>query len=539
MNDFEFSALISPEVGKLYGVAKSRVLDFPLYSLVHQRSIAEVVCNLVITAKATEIDVRQTLDYKIAQIKKHHLINFDIADALTALRKNGNIGAHPEKYNLSDTQKLEIATSSIQDCLRLLEYCYQLMHGAVSIPHYEVTQPTNDFLNALSYKAMIEGDAESQYLAGRYFQARAVTYDDEMRKKGYGYFGQEYQSYLDQAQMWFKLAHHQEHRESVYEYGLILANGRDKSMVGMGQGCIARSAAMGYPEAQVQLGLYLRHGSNNFDIDLPEALYNFTQAAQFDHPVALAELADMHANGLGTPLDTQKAFKFAMRSAEAGYPHGQFYLAECYFTGMGVEPDETLAFDWLAKAAEQSHPEAMFALASAVSSGRTSAVGIEDAKRYLNHCLQISSLRNQARVGYANHLLKFEPGLEGMIVAASLLQACFESEEPTTALSRESVTLGRKTIQDVRQRIPQVINDPKLVEGALIASACYDEQGYPHRNRNERIGMLVDMAKNRGTGKNVEQSLRMLGLGQEYPKQGRNEFCNCQSGKKFKNCHGK
>ena len=327
MNDYDFATHISSEIGELYGVAKSRIIDFPLYSLVHQRSIAEVVCNLIIRSTTTKIDVRQTLDYKIAQLKKYNHINFSTADYLTALRKNGNIGAHPEKYSLSDAVKLEIAKSSIQDCLNLLEHTYQLIHGTATVPTYEVTEPVGDFLQTVSYKAMVEGDAESQYLAGRYFQGRAAKYDDDIRKVGHGFFGQEYQSYLDQAQMWFKLAQHQNHRESLYEYGMTLANGRDKSMIGMGQGCIARSAGMGYAEAQVQLGMYLRYGSNNFDVDLPEALYNFTEAAQLDHPAALAELSEMHANGLGTPLNTVKAFECAVRSAEAGYPQGQFYLA--------------------------------------------------------------------------------------------------------------------------------------------------------------------------------------------------------------------
>lgn len=477
MNDYEFAESISADVGKFYGRAKSQLIVLPEPSLISQRSLAVVICNIIINHFSADIDLRADLDFKIAKLKKANLINFDVADSLSIVRKNGNKGAHPDEYKLSDSEYLEIAKSSIKECLSLLDFTYQLMHGTASVPAYEVTEPVDDFLQTMSYKAMVEGDAESQYLAGKYFLGRAAKYDDDIRKVGHGFFGQEYQSYLDQAQMWFKLAHHQEHRESLYEYGMMLANGRDKSMIGMGQGCIARSARMGYAEAQVELGLYLRYGSNNFDVDLTEALHFFIEAAQIDHPRALAELADMYANGRGTPMDMTKAYECSVRSAEAGYPDGQFNLAKCYAEGIGVEPNKGLAVEWLAKSAEQFHPKAMFTLARAITSGETTAFPIEDAKRYLNLCMHVPDLQNEAKVASAKYLLEFEPGIEGMLGAASLCQECFESEEPNTELSKESSTLGRQTIKEIRRQLPRLSHSPKLIEAAMIISAYYDDQG--------------------------------------------------------------
>lgn len=539
MNDYEFAESISAEVGKYYGKAKAQLISLPELSLINQRSLAVLICNIIINCTSAEIDVRGDLDYKIARLKKSNLINFDVADSLNIVRKNGNIGAHPDEYKLSDEEYLKIAKASIKECVSLLDYCYQLMHGTASVPAYEITEPVDDFLQTMSYKAMVEGDAESQYLAGRYFQGRAAKYDDDIRKAGHGFFGQEYQSYLDQAQMWFKLAQHQDHRESLYEYGMTLANGRDKSMIGMGQGCIARSAGMGYAEAQVRLGMYLRYGSNNFDIDLPEALYNFTEAAQLDHPAALAELSEMHANGLGTLLDNAKAFECALRSAEAGYPQGQFYLADCYMTGMGVKPNEALAYEWLAKSAEQFYPEAMYTLATAITGGHTTAFKIEDAKTYLNLCLHVPAIQNHARVGYAKYLLEFEPGLEGMVVAASMFQECYEGETENSDLSKESVSLGKETITKVRDSLRTVISNKTLAQSATIISAYYDEQGYPYKNRAERTALFLDSAYSYKAGKNIDGPLKILGLSQPYPKQPRNELCICNSGKKYKACHGK
>lgn len=539
MNDYEFAESISADIGKFYGKAKSQLIVLPEPSLINQRSLAVVICNIIINHFSAEIDLRADLDSKISKLKKSNLINFDVADSLTIVRKNGNKGAHPDEYELSDSEYLEIAKSSIKECLSLLDYTYQLMHGTASVPAYEVTEPVDDLLQTMSYKAMVEGDAESQYLAGKYFQGRATKYDDDVRKAGSGFFGQEYQSYLDQAQMWFKLAQHQDHRESLYEYGMTLANGKHDSMKGMGQGCIARSARKGYAEAQVQFGIYLRDGSNSFDVDLPEALYNFTEAAQLDHPVALAELAEMHAKGLGTPVDKQKAFEYSVRSAEAGYPHGQFHLAKCFAEGLGVEPNDALAYEWLAKSAEQGHPKAMFGLAHAITSGLTTAFEIEDAKKYLFFCMHVPDLQNEAKIAYAKYLLKFEPGIDGMLIAASMFQECFESEEPNTELSKESVTFGRQSIQEIRKQIPRLSHDRKLVEAAIIISAYYDGQGYPYKNRHERMGMLLDMGKDYGAGKNISNQIKTLGIAHDHPKQGRNEPCACGSKKKYKLCHGK
>lgn len=285
--------------------------------------------------------------------------------------------------------------------------------------------------------------------------------------------------------------------------------------------------------------MYLRYGSNSFDIDLADALHNFTEAARLDHPAALAELSEMHANGLGTPLDKVKAFKCAVRSAEAGYPQGQFYLADCYMTGMGVEPNVPLAYEWLAKSAEQFYPEAMFALATAITSRYTTAYNVSVAKTYLNYCLHVPAIQNQAKVSYAKYLLEFEPGIEGMLVAASMFQECFESEEPNTELSKESVTFGRPTIQEIRKQIPRLSHDRKLVEAAMIMSSYYDDQGYPYKNRHERMGMLVDLAKDYKAGKSISSHIRTMGIAHDHPKQGRNEPCACGSRKKYKQCCGK
>jgi hypothetical protein len=73
MNDYEFAESISADVGKLYGRAKSQLIVLPEPSLISQRSLAVVICNIIINHTSAEIDLRADLDYKIAKLKKIQL----------------------------------------------------------------------------------------------------------------------------------------------------------------------------------------------------------------------------------------------------------------------------------------------------------------------------------------------------------------------------------------------------------------------------------------------------------------------------------
>lgn len=85
-------------------------------------------------------------------------------------------------------------------------------------------------------------------------------------------------------------------------------------------------------------------------------------------------------------------------------------------------------------------------------------------------CMHVPDLQNEAKIAYAKYLLKFEPGLEGMLSAASILQECFESGPAGSEFSIESASLGRPTITEIRQTLPTLINNRKLAEAAVVVS---------------------------------------------------------------------
>jgi TPR repeat protein len=54
--------------------------------------------------------------------------------------------------------------------------------------------------------------------------------------------------------------------------------------------------------------------------------------------------------------DVAKAFKWFLKSAEAGDREGMFHAGRCYLKGIGVPADKALAKKWLTKAAEAHYP---------------------------------------------------------------------------------------------------------------------------------------------------------------------------------------
>lgn len=69
MNDYKFAESISADVGKFYGKAKSQLIVLPEPSLINQRSLAVVICNIIINHFSADIDLRADLDYKISKLK--------------------------------------------------------------------------------------------------------------------------------------------------------------------------------------------------------------------------------------------------------------------------------------------------------------------------------------------------------------------------------------------------------------------------------------------------------------------------------------
>lgn len=166
-------------------------------------------------------------------------------------------------------------------------------------------------------------------------------------------------------------------------FAASLLTSSDDGQVRAGVKTLARSAALGDPEAQVALAGLLRAGHRAVPRDLAAARNLYGRAAEAAHPSAAYFLASVAAAGEGGPRDTAAAARWLSRGVELGSPHAMFLLANAYRAGTGVPRDEARALDLYRRAAERELPAALQTLAIVYERGELGAPADEDeARRY-------------------------------------------------------------------------------------------------------------------------------------------------------------
>ncbi len=103
--------------------------------------------------------------------------------------------------------------------------------------------------------------------------------------------------------------------------------------------------------------------------DYATALQEFQVRADAGDDQAQLLLGLMHDNGLGTPRDPVRAYRWYRKAAESGNPRAQFNVAEMLSAGQGVAPDRDEALRWYARAADNGYPEAQYKYGLARSQG--------------------------------------------------------------------------------------------------------------------------------------------------------------------------
>jgi predicted secreted Zn-dependent protease len=154
---------------------------------------------------------------------------------------------------------------------------------------------------------------------------------------------------------------------------------------------LARSrppAEKGNAHAQTMMGLlyYFGHGVPQ---SYAEALRWYELAAEQEHSVALANLADIYNEGLGVKVDYDKAHKLWKRAADRGNTLAMYNLGHHYMMGIGMPVDVCEAYYWWSWAARlggglgQDQLSVMFARGDGVAQDKLQAyVWSRLAERY-------------------------------------------------------------------------------------------------------------------------------------------------------------
>lgn len=99
-------------------------------------------------------------------------------------------------------------------------------------------------------------------------------------------------------------------------------------------------------------------------------------------------LGVMYNDGLGVPVDYEKARKWYAKAAEQGFADAQNNLVCMYVKGEGVPVDYVVARKWFTKAAEQGLADSQYNLGKIYHLGKGVLVDIETARRWYNKALE-------------------------------------------------------------------------------------------------------------------------------------------------------
>lgn len=554
MNDIDFAKGIDPGIGRLYEQAKAHARSSPGYALSLLRGVASLLCDTFASSSDISLPTVDDLSSKIRLLAQKGVVGKAVENSLHRLRKNGNKGAHPEEFNLGEAEFVALADESIAAARDLLGAVFQVLHPEAPLPPYDVIEVASSLLPTTCYRAVMEADAEARYFLGKYFQNRVVEIKkgqvDEARKSGYSLPNFDISRLNEQAYFWFKLASEQSHAPSMFEYGFALADGLDgEDKKALGEHTVYRAAKQGDADANTVIGNWLLDGSIVFEKDPVEARAHFEQAADKDHPGALATLGALYANGIGGPANAEAAFECTRKSAEAGYPEAQFNLYVLFANGQGTPKDDKVALDWLVKAADQNFPAAMLTLARLAISGQAKGYGIDDAETLLDRCVPHSP---EAAYDLAQ-LCQQRSEMKDLLKAATLLQHCYERVGRDTNVGQRCWEESPKLVRRIKTAMPSQLSDDELA-GTLMILNLFDDDGHPYKSRKERVSNFAKklnafrdakspVEKTQAIDKLIPGGIprpppRDLPI-KQIPKVGRNAPCPCGSGRKHKVCCGK
>ncbi|WP_413472973.1 DUF4145 domain-containing protein [Shewanella baltica] len=372
IKDSEFIQDFSASLSDDYLKAKSYVQDVPTQSLLHIRSFTHKLTELLGQDKQIAFSSPNLYD-RIEQLNQQRVIDVKTTRALHRLRADGNRGAHPEKYHLTQAQLLALAQKSIKDVLALVEHLYPKVKGQVA-PDYRYEASDTLTAKDLCYRAVMEDDAEAQYLVGISFKTKALILKEQEQQQDQEFVTSaeatanpepsgvlpltSHISAADsfaRAAYWFALAA-PKHMEALHEHGVALIHGyQGVPEVAKGEQLIATAAEAGVVNAMALLGYFYLVGSESFRPDSQLALKYLQRAAEGEQTEAMANLGVLYYQ----QKNLAQAYHFISKAAQAGYPHAQYHLALMLANGDGCTRDMIASEYWMAEAAEQGQLDAM------------------------------------------------------------------------------------------------------------------------------------------------------------------------------------
>jgi uncharacterized protein len=160
-----------------------------------------------------------------------------------------------------------------------------------------------------------------------------------------------------------------------------------------------RAAAAGYPQAQLNLGVWYYHGNNGAAKDLAQALKWFSLAAAQGYARAQFNLGVMYSRGEGTERNMTAAAQSYERAVAQGNPDAQNNLALLLRDGDGIAVDLNRAVNLFREAAVAGDVNAQTNLAEMYRDGIGVPADLKEAEKWFSDAAKQGNERAKTGLG--------------------------------------------------------------------------------------------------------------------------------------------
>lgn len=534
MTDIEFIESFSMEVAENYKKIKSVIPQSPGYSLIHIRGFITSISKLILennNDSYKEKDLFSQINYLFLE----NLIDEECKNWMHELRQISNKGAHPEKFDMTHLDYKESAANALEKSCKIVEKLYFFVKN-VQLPNYTyITEIKDSVMEKLCFLSIIKDDSLSQYEIGKILQLNASEIYrkeiEESEKNELNYIAISESSKLyKKAFYWFSQSSFNNNIDALYEYAMCFIKGEGTEQnLKDGEKYLNSAAYRGCVNAKAEYGNLIINDSVNRPYDLDIAVEFLTESAQDNHPSALDTLGVCYYNGIGVKKDLAKSREFISKSAELGYPNAQYNLAILYLEDKFIKEKEVLAVDLLIKSSNQGHRKAKIKLADMLISGIGCNINKEKAHElYLDYIKNNSNTEENIKVLFdlAGHYYKGTFDFFDFGKALTFLQHIYEHAEEKSKLKQEAYNTAPKVLEKFINNVKNVSKEDYLI------MVLFDDNGNPFNNKRERLSFYMNSS--------FVDKLKFMNFKRfkflSNKKVGRNAYCPCGSGKKYKAC---
>ena len=522
ISDIEFVSKFNPELADTYTAAKNRYIDAPIQTLVELRSLIEKLCDELISEYQVRC-VSNDLHEKVNSLKASNLFRPELIEIMHSIRKAGNDAAHRNEKSISFAEFSELALSRLKEFCTLAEIIWQQRQSTT--PAYQFSDKINSPVKEWCYQALFNNDREAKFAVG---MALYEKYHEQFDEKKYGIITK---TPLIKAIDLVQEAAEEFHPEAMFEYGYILIKGIEREIdFEKGKELLRSSAFRDFDKAKASYAEIIVKSEHSDEYDLEVAYTLAKEAAESGNSKAQYWLSKIYSEPKFNVENQDAAELWFSRAVNSGDPDAQYEHAKALRYKKDASPDEILkALNLLENAIEKGHREAFkFYIGLYKDSSRTQSTK-ELYQSYLNRYPN----DDEMHIEFAEWLYSKGAGqIEYMKEALQkLIQLC-RWEDLTSSLKAKLHRLSPKWLKEY--------------EIALRAFGGVDEKEHTTFLLNFKVDGtpyedILEVAKNLKLisqdpeliNKLVYKSIFFVSLPALKPlAQGRNEPCNCGSGKK-------